>query len=58
MRASCDPAFCHFIDAGGDCEDCWYERTKARIAREKATCLEGEPRWMMIVTQWEVVGSE
>ena len=42
MRASCDPAFCHFIDAGGDCEECWYERTKARIAREKATCLTEE----------------
>jgi hypothetical protein len=28
MRASCDPAFCHLIDAGGDCEECWNEKSQ------------------------------
>ncbi len=30
MKAYCDPAFCYFVDAGGNCEDCWNARAKAK----------------------------
>jgi hypothetical protein len=45
MKAYCDPAFCYFVDAGGNCEDCWNARAKAKRDERAFTHPDGSQHW-------------